>query len=268
MVQLRAQIRIDALHAAFKGIPITDSVLYIDHRQEYIGFRTYDYYSNDSGYSIVAGDTIVRIDYFTRSYLEPDGTKIPETYKQEIFFILDTARNLVRDFLLEYGFSDVSGGWFSDERIHLDSIELRYTDNYYHAYISGDELARTGFYLQAERGSILPNIAGWLTRMRECDSNDCGSVELFLSGSLPLRVEEEEYRTQITVYPNPAYDRITVSSSSSLGLVEIHDILGRIALQKQPGEFEQVVIMIISSLAPGMYSLRTRNQVQKICIQH
>jgi len=57
-----------------------------------------------------------------------------------------------------------------------------------------------------------------------------------------------------SVYPNPATDRLTITSSGELERIEVLDALGRAHQSIRPNESTHV--LDVSSLTPGMYILR------------
>jgi hypothetical protein len=263
----KAQIKIDFINVVFKGIPYTDSTLYIPFRQEIFGSFNNNYASNDSGYSEVMNDTVFRFDNIAKSYTEPDGTLIPEIYKQQIFFIIDSTVNRLRYFSLDYGFYDIAQGWYSHQTFTFDSIDIHRTGSYYHASMSGRELAQHGFYFFGERGNIKPNIPGWITRMQSCDSDGCGSVDIYFNGMIPLDVTQKKNGDTFFVRPNPAQDMVTISSTSSIGRIEIYDLLGRMVCSASPDRDDQSFNLNVSGIHPGMYWLRTGTKIQKLIIK-
>jgi len=79
-----------------------------------------------------------------------------------------------------------------------------------------------------------------------------------LSGISPIT----NLDTQISIYPNPAINNITVQSSTELGLIRIYNSLGETVFQtKSKNKQEQIDI---SNFPSGFYSMQTQTGYRKI----
>jgi sugar lactone lactonase YvrE len=70
------------------------------------------------------------------------------------------------------------------------------------------------------------------------------------------------YKKQVTIYPNPASDIVTIQSATELGLVTIYNSLGAIVYTQKVNANQQRIDL--SKQAAGIYFLQTQNAYLKI----
>ena len=72
---------------------------------------------------------------------------------------------------------------------------------------------------------------------------------MFTASGTPLSVDEviSKAATSISLYPNPAQDKVTISAQNSIEKVEVFSMLGKIVLTSTLSTLD------ISNLAAGMY---------------
>ncbi len=81
------------------------------------------------------------------------------------------------------------------------------------------------------------------------------SVVTFVSEShSSSSIGENKATTEVSVYPNPVVDQVTVSSNSLLGKVMLYDILGK-KINQQNGNGETTIQLSMSALPKGVYVL-------------
>ena len=164
-----AQMRIDSYQAFFRNIPINDVPTHVQRHNQHRGEELYFYKSNDSGESFSFGDTISRVDEVILPFIFNDHSQVEKPYYQDLSFVIDSSVNRIRNFYLYVGFSYDEGGWYSNQTITIDSIDLKRTPSGYHAYIDDSQLLKAHFDFHRYKGNISQSIAGWIATL---DSNN------------------------------------------------------------------------------------------------
>lgn len=259
-----AQMRIDSYVAVFSGLQIVDTAINVRSYQTRRGPSVYTYQSNDSGYSIVFGDTIARIDEVKSPFIEPDGTIIDRQYQKEISFVVDTSVNQLRNVYFYSGFSADSEGWYSNETFTLDSIDIQPTPNGYHSFIKNLQLIKANLDFHRYKGNISPNIPGWIAHL-DPDFLGNGSFEITINGSLPLAVKKVKSDDEITIVPNPAFGIVTISVPKQQTRIQLYDMLGR-EIQVHPLGADDILRFNSASLACGIYCVRCGALVEKLIV--
>lgn len=259
-----AQMRIDSYQAIFKNIPINDVPTHVQHSNWHRGEGLYFYQSNDSGESFSFGDTISRVDVVILPFIFNDRSQVEKPYYQDLSFVIDSSVNRIRNFYLYVGFSYDEGGWYSNQTITIDSIDLKRTPSGYHAYIDDSQLLKAHFDFHRYKGNISQSIAGWIATL---DSNNLrrGSVELFINGSLPLAVKKVKSEEAITIVPNPAFGIVSISVPKQQTSIQIYDMLGR-EIPVQPLGADKTLRFNSASLACGIYWVRCGALVEKLIV--
>jgi len=110
----------------------------------------------------------------------------------------------------------------------------------------------------------LPTIAGTYTFEATYNGITCSKTFKVNCGSLGID-QLANINEQLTVYPNPAGNNVTIQSSTELGIITIYNSLGEIVLQiKSKNIAEQIDI---STLSPGIFTIRTQNRQIKLVKQ-
>ncbi|MFN8864105.1 MAG: T9SS type A sorting domain-containing protein, partial [Flavobacteriales bacterium] len=86
------------------------------------------------------------------------------------------------------------------------------------------------------------------------------SDAILMRFALPVGVDEMADLSVSPVYPNPAVDQLTIPASAMTGVQELHvyDLAGRSVLH-QSAHLPGVATLHITSLQPGMYTIRAHN---------
>jgi choice-of-anchor B domain-containing protein len=149
--------------------------------------------------------------------------------------------------------------WAMDE--NADSYHLEVASDITFTTIVVDEVLTTNTYNWT---SIVDNgIYYW----RVTSTNECGEGPVSALYSfqllLPLNVEEGE-QSAFSMYPNPTASHITLTANSTLGLVTICDLEGRIV--KSINTTEITLNVDLSTLAAGSYVINTNLGQQKLTV--
>jgi hypothetical protein len=91
-----------------------------------------------------------------------------------------------------------------------------------------------------------------------------GKLSTFKTGDA-LSIIDEEFQKQLSIYPNPADNKIKISLNSSLSIskLSIYDINGRFIKSKSNGFLKEINI---SKLTSGIYFLKIENSENKTAI--
>lgn len=81
--------------------------------------------------------------------------------------------------------------------------------------------------------------------------------------SLSVNTIAEE-TDKLTLYPNPATDRITLSSKNKIGEVTIYNVLGQVVISKN---LDQTGFISVSDLKTGVYIVKTTTSTQRLIIK-
>ncbi|MFN8700478.1 MAG: T9SS type A sorting domain-containing protein [Flavobacteriales bacterium] len=138
------------------------------------------------------------------------------------------------------------------------------------------ELEMCGYYFSAELNDQINSldsdgtnlfVAGLTLSQDLTVSEDAWQPEhagssdgLIMRFALPVGVDEMADLSVSPVYPNPAVDQLTIPASAMTGVQELHvcDLTGRSVLH-QSAHLPGVATLHITSLQPGMYTIRAHN---------
>lgn len=103
------------------------------------------------------------------------------------------------------------------------------------------------------------NAAAW-ANLTDGGSLNTLAAPFELNGTV-LGIDSKEFSSNITLYPNPANNLITISdgTKSSDGLVEIYDITGRM-VKTLNSSFDSDVAIDISNFSSGNYILKLKSE--------
>lgn len=87
-----------------------------------------------------------------------------------------------------------------------------------------------------------------------CEGGNSGLSSRLRFATIELGVEANAY-TQITYYPNPVQDQLTVSASDMIENITVYNLLGQVVMQVEAKD--KVVSLDMSSLSAGTYLLKT-----------
>jgi hypothetical protein len=134
--------------------------------------------------------------------------------------------------------------------IDLDSAAIAKSNLYYKTFENG--VIRAGGR-RWERNEIFKGTVLSTSRIR-----------IIFHKGVPSEVDDDIQPMRSDVSPNPAYNRLKISSEATISEISLYDMLGRKVLATIIyGSAE----LDISSLEPGVYLLRTGDQVRKIIVE-
>ncbi len=127
--------------------------------------------------------------------------------------------------------------------------------------------SKPGTYTLIKSGGY-PNLAGMMTWDVNIDKGTCSdafatSYSTIFAG-LGTAVENNMVSNEMTLYPNPAQQQITLDmGSNSVGAnISVYNSLGQVMIQKQVNN-EQKVVLDIAGFPAGIYFIQTGQSVQK-----
>ena len=84
------------------------------------------------------------------------------------------------------------------------------------------------------------------------------TFSIILSGAKSAIANEELSNSELTIYPNPAIDYLTIASNSAIGHIMVFNSLGQIVLNSntQTNQFQ----LNINDLTQGIYYVRIDNE--------
>ncbi|MBL7998052.1 MAG: T9SS type A sorting domain-containing protein [Candidatus Kapabacteria bacterium] len=126
-----------------------------------------------------------------------------------------------------------------------------------------DDSTSLGMKYKLANGESLQGIGIWALGYEGTDGTLTAGV-LAAFPYQPVSVDDTEILNAVTVYPNPAGDMITVTSSTPLGSYSLCNAAGIEVLRGQTEE--SMVTLNVLTLPSGVYCLRSANAFQRIVI--
>jgi sugar lactone lactonase YvrE len=121
---------------------------------------------------------------------------------------------------------------------------------------SGDENAATNAMLSRINGICFDKNNNLY--IADINNERVRKVSFSVTCDFSLNVDEVHLNTEISIYPNPAHDELSISSSNKISEVTISNLIGQ-AVYNQVYDIEKAEVNV-AGLPPGVYVVRVRDE--------
>lgn len=200
---------------------------------------TFNYYHNNGTSSAAAFTAVPTIDTLGRIVLTVGGSfsgySVPFIFTNNARHEMLTANMHGDIFYYENIDNNLNGTFTKIDTVAAGEFGIRSSG--FNIYVSGGDINNDGY---------LDMLVGLYS----------GGVQIYYGSNVPIGITEPEHEKILKCYPNPAMNKLTISSGLlTIANVDIYDMMGKLILnqQQEPGNKNQEITVDLSRVPSGIY---------------